>query len=235
MRFRSYLPVSFHGLLSLVAFGFLVAGGVRAEAVVPLPHLSMHEPAGLPDQLGCLSHSSYEDDVYFYDRMTGITCFFEDDSALLVQVYEHESSVHQVLERWLHVIDSTNQIVLGGNWFAIGPEGRLMQLATVLGLGEVHPLSSVIPDPVALTERQEFIGMCSGFVVIAIRDAVFNPDRYAEDIIYYEQIYPGFSEIVMGIVAELKRDITLTEDNSDARASHFGALTKSFCGKVAPR
>ncbi|MGJ4845164.1 hypothetical protein [Leifsonia sp. Le1] len=186
------------------------------------------EAPAIASALGCDRADLLVDDMYSYDTMSGVDCFYPGGETIALRIYRHDSSVDRALDDLTPTFNATNRVTVGANWYATGTPGRLVQLAATVGV-TATPTDSYVPHPQAVSDELESIGTCSGFVTSLIFDALFDQSAYHELLPGTVEVYPGLEAIVQAIANEAGADQHLTADTFHTRITAYGKTVKAYC------
>lgn len=190
------------------------------------------EAPAIATALGCDRADLLQDDMYSYDTMSGVNCFYPDDETIALRIYHHDSSVDRALDDLTPTFTATNQVTVGANWYATGTPRRLIQLAGAVGV-VATPTDSYVPHPQAVSDELESIGACSGFVTSAVFDALYDQSAYRELLSGTVEVYPGLEDIVQTIASEAGTDQKLTADTFPTRITAHGRAVKAYCSDLS--
>lgn len=224
-------------LLALAATGGCASSTVAptaAKTPAPAaPSVSLSEVPNLAQKLGCEKSRLIEDDVYSMHAMKGLNCLLANGDRLYVRAFDGQVAAYQSLQDSATLVSDKQPALIGGNWYAIGPERALANLGEVLGADQ--PPTTNLPGVPPISPDQMRAQSCLSGLVTLIRSEVL-PDTVGapENPGSYEEVYPGIRAESRKLAAELNAaGAPADEADFEIKIAQHAAPLKAFCNQAS--
>ncbi|MCU1529263.1 MAG: hypothetical protein JWP75_3026 [Frondihabitans sp.] len=188
----------------------------------------------LSEHLRCEGKDTLHDDLTSYDSMTGIDCYSGNDGTF-IRVYEHSTSVNQVLQDWAPTLVGSRGVLRGENWFVVGDKAVLRSVSPPV---QQPTVARSVGRPTMPSTRQADETTCVQFMAAWTLKFIESPRDYEGDIGQLDRQLPGADAEIRSLANEqLVARIRSIEDvdRRQAALSTAGPDIKEFCSRTTEK